>query len=125
MKDSYFDEKNGLWYEKQGEYFWPCIKLPNQPKQEIGIWGKRHRQYLKRYHRIRYCNLLTSGQLNAYLVDVNSQAEKLFFRLVKELAEREDVTEKLKEENRMVWVQKMNSIQNQAMEIVNQEIIFA
>ena len=118
-------ETNGLWYKKQDEYFLPCIGVSQEQTMRTGIWGERHRQYLKKYRRIRYCNLLTSGQLNAYLADVNSQAEKLFFQLVNEFAQKENVTEKLKEEDAITWVQKMNNIRNRAMEIVNQEIIFA
>lgn len=82
-----YNEENGLWYKKQDEYFLPCIEASQEQTMRTGIWGERHRQYLKKYRRIRYCNLLTSGQLNAYLADVNSQAEKLFFQLVNEFAQ--------------------------------------
>ncbi len=112
-----------ITYTQQGEYLLPDLKLPEQPKVEIGIWGKRHLQYLKNHHPIIYTNLLTSCKLTAYLVDIDEQAEDMFFRLVNQLAKQEGVTEQLKAENQMLWVRKMNNIRNQAKEIVNAEII--
>lgn len=94
------------------------------PKVEIGIWGKRHLRYIKQHHKIRYTNLLTSCKLTAYLADIDEQAEELFFRLVNQLAEKEGVTEQLKADNQMLWVQRMNNIRNQATEIVNAELIY-
>ena len=99
------------------------LKLPEQPKVEIGIWGKRHLKYIKHRRPILYTNLLTSCKLTAYLI--NEQAEKLFFRLVKQLAKKEDVTEQLKADNQMLWVQRMNNIRNRATEIVNTELIYS
>ena len=90
----------------------------------IGVWGMRHKRYLKQHHKVRYYNLLTSGKLNSYLADIEQQAQQLFLRQVKDLAEKENITEKLKSENQMLWVQKMNNIRNQATEIVNAEIIY-
>ena len=102
----------------------PDLKLPEQPKVEIGIWGKRHLRYIKNQHPIRYTNLLTSCRLTACLADIDEEATKLFDRLVKQLAKQEGVTEKLKADNQMLWVQRMNNIRNRAEEIVNHEIIY-
>ena len=120
-----YNEKNGLWYEVQGDYDHPCLKLPKEESRHIGIWGQRHLRYLKQYHRVCYYILLTSGKLNDYLADIDRQAEELFSRPVKQLAEKEGVTEALKAENQMLWVQKMNSICNTAMEIVSNDLIYA
>ncbi len=113
-----------ITYTQQGDYLLPDLKLPKQPKVEIGIWCKRHLRYLKNHHPIIYTNLLTSCKLTAYLADIDKQAENMFFRLVKQLAEKEGVTEQLKAENQMLWVQHMNSIRNQVTEIVSNEIIY-
>ena len=109
-----YDEKNGLWYELQGDYYLPCLKLPEEPEVHIGIWGQRHRRYLKSHRRALYTSLLTSGKLNDYLTDLNEQAEAMFSRLVKQLSEKEGVTEALKSENQMLWVQRMNNIRSAA-----------
>ena len=119
-----YDEKNGLWYELQGDYYLPCLKLPEEPEVHIGIWGQRHRRYLKSHLRALYTSLLTSGKLNDYLTDLNEQAEAMFSRLVKQLSEKEGVTEGLKAENQMLWVQRMNNVRNVAMEIVSSELIY-
>lgn len=119
-----YDEKNGLWYELQGDYYLPCLKLPKEPEVHIGIWGQRHRRYLKSHRRALYTSLLTSGKLNDYLTDLNEQAEAMFSRLVKQLSEKEGVTEGLKAENQMLWVQRMNNIRSAAMEIVSSELIY-
>ena len=100
-------------------------KLPEERTAYIGVWGQRHLRYLKQYHRVCYYILLTSGKLNSYLADIDRQAEEMFPRLVKELAEKEGVTETLKAENQMLWVQKMNNIRNAAMEIVSNDLILA
>ena len=118
-----YNEKNGLWYELQGDYYLPCLKLSEEGEVHIGIWGQRHLRYLKQYHRVRYYNLLTSGKLNGYLSDLDKQAEEIFSRLVEQMAEREGVTEKLKADNQMKWIGKMNNIRNRAMETVNKEYI--
>ena len=112
-------------YTQQGDYLLPDLKLPEQPKVEISIWGKRHLRYIKQHHKIRYTNLLTSCKLTAYLADINEQAEDMFFRLVKQLAEKEGITEQLKAENQMLWVARMNNIRNRATEIVNAELIYS
>lgn len=119
-----YDEKNGLWYELQGDYYLPCLKLPEEPEVHISIWGQRHRRYLKSHRRALYTSLLTSGKLNDYLTDLNEQAEAMFSRLVKQLSEKEGVTEGLKAENQMLWVQRMNNVRNVAMEIVSSELIY-
>ena len=115
---------NKITYTKQGDYLLPNLKLPEQPKVEIGIWGKRHLRYIKQHHKIRYTNLLTSCKLTAYLADIDEQAEDMFFRLVNQLAEKEGVTEQLKADNQMLWVKRMNNIRNRATEIVNAELIY-
>ena len=120
-----YDEKNGLWYELQGDYYLPCLKLPKEESRHIGIWGQRHLRYLKQHRKVLYSELLISGKLNDYLADLNEQAEAMFSRLVKQLAEKEGVTEALKAENLMLWVQKMNNIHNAAMEIVSNDLIYA
>ena len=125
MDKHIYDEKNGLWYELQGDYYLPCLKLPKEESRHIGIWGKRHLRYLKQHRKVLYSELLISGKLNDYLADLNERAEELFSRLVKQLVEKEGVTEALKAENLMLWVQKMNSIRNTAMEIVSSDLIYA
>ncbi len=119
-----FDNSNGLWYELIGDYYIPCLTLPPEEDQTIGIYGQQHLRYLKEYHRVTYTNLLTSGRLKGYLADVDKQAEEMFSRLVKRMAEREGITEKLKAENQMLWVGKMNAIREAATEIVNNDIIY-
>ena len=118
-----YDENNGLWYELQGEYYLPCLSLPPEDEKPIGIWGQRYVRHLKQRHKILYINLLTSGKLNSYLADINKQAEEMFLRLVKQMAECEGVTEQLKAENTMEWVQRMNNIRSSATEIINTDLI--
>ncbi len=125
MENRFFDKKNGLWYEKQGDYYLPCLELPKEENEHIGIWGQRHLRYLKQHRRVLYTNLLTSGKLNSHLAEVDKQAEDMFFRVAKQLAEKESVTEKLKAENQMEWVGRMNNIRNRATEIVNSDLIYA
>ena len=120
-----YDEKNGLWYELQGNYYLPCLKLPKEESRHIGVWGQRHLWYLKQYHKVSYYILLTSGKLNSYLADICNQAEELFFRLLKQMAKAESINEQLKVADFMAWVSKMNNIRNQAIETVNSEIIYA
>ena len=117
-------EQNGCNFEIQGDYQLPCIATKKQNELYIGVWANRHKQYLKQHHRIKYYNLLTSERLYHYLADIEEQAEAMFSQLVKAFAEKENVTEKLKAYNPMLWVRKMNNIRNRAMEIVNSEVIF-
>lgn len=124
MEKKIYDEKNGLWYELQGDYYLPCLSLPEEEQKPVGIWGQRHLRYIKEHKRAFHTNLLTSCKLNSCLSDIDEQAEEMFSRLVKQLAEKENVTEKLKAENQMEWVRKMNNIRNKAMETVNTEMIF-
>ena len=119
-----YDEKNGLWYELQGDYYLPCLKLPKEESRHIGVWGQRHLRYLKQHRKVFYSELLISGKLNDYLADLNEQAEELFSQLVKQLAEKEGVTKALKAENQMLWVQKMNNIRNAVMEVVSNDLIY-
>lgn len=114
-----------ITYTQQGDFLLPDLKLPEQPKVEIGIFGKRHLRYLERKRKILYTNMLTKGKLTAYLADIDEQAENMFDQLVRQLAEREGVTEQLKANNQMLWVKKMNSIRNRAEEIVNHELIYS
>lgn len=125
MEKRIYDEQNGLWYELQGDYYLPCLSLPEEEQKPVGVWGQRHLRYIKEYKKAFYTKLLTSCKLNSYLTDIDMQAEKMFSRLVKQLAEKENVTENLKVENQMLWVQKMNNIRNRATEIVNTEVIYA
>ena len=125
MENTIFEEMGGT-YVRQGDYFIPCLTLPAEKENKpIGVWGKRHKRYLREHKRATYTNLLTSGKLNSYLADIDEQAEEMFFRLVEQMAEREGVTEELKVENFMQWVQKMNNIRNRAMEMVNADLIYA
>lgn len=122
---SLFEQLGGT-YTLQGDYYLLDLALPAEEEtQPIGIWGQRHKRYLQDHKRVTYTNLLTSGNLNAYLADINEQAENMFSRLVKEMAKMQGVTEQLKTKNQMVWVGKMNSIRNAAIEVAKKEIIFA
>ena len=124
MAKTIFEEMGGT-YTRVGDYYLPNLKLPEEEKRaKIGVWGMRHKRFLKENHRVLYANLMTSGKLVAYLDDIEQQATAMFLRLVKELAENENITEKLKAENQMLWVQKMNNIRNRATEIVNSELIY-
>ena len=118
-------EKQGGTYTQVGDYMLPDL-LPAEEEKEvnIGVWALRHKRYLKQNHKVFYYNLLTSGKLNSYLADIEQQAQNLFLRLVKELAEKENVTENLKATDQMLWVRKMNNIRNRATEIVNADIIY-
>ncbi len=118
-------EQNGGTYTQQGDYLLPDIKLPDESEYEIGVWRNRRRQYLKQHHRIKYYNMLTQCTLYPHLADTERLAQKMFDRLVDELSEKEGITEKLKAENPMLWIQRMNNIRNRAMEIVNTDLIYA
>ncbi len=123
MEKSLFEQMGGT-YTQVGDYLLPNLILPEQQDQSIGVWGQRHARYLKQHHKIIYMNLLTSGKLNNYLVDIDNQAENLFLQLVKQLAESEDITEELKAKDQMEWVVQMNNVCNRAREIVNSKLIF-
>lgn len=123
MEKVIYDEKNGLWYELRGDYYIPCLKLPEEEQQHVGVWGQRHLRHIKQNSKVLYLNLLTSGKLNEYLADLDKQAEEMFSRLVKQMAEREGVTEQLKAVNQIEWIAQMNSIRQRATEIINHDII--
>ena len=124
MAKTIFEQMGGT-YTRVGDYYLPDLKLPEEEKQaNIGVWGMRHKRFLKENHRVLYANLMTSGKLVAYLDDIEQQATAMFLRLVKELAKIENVTEDLKATDQMLWVQKMNNIRNRATEIVNAELIY-
>ena len=120
-----YDDKNGLQYELQGDYYIPCLILPAEKEQPIGLWGQRHLRYLKEYRRVTYITLLTSGRLNDYLADIDRQAQERLFLLTKQIAEQENVNEQLKADNAMLWVQKMNEIQSRVRDIIFSEIIYS
>jgi len=125
MKQHYIDEKTGISYTLQGDYYLPNITLPVEENKPIGILGQRHLRYIRQHRKVFYTNLFTSGKLNSYLSDVDEQAEDMFFRLVEQMVKREGITEKLKSEQPMEWVGKMNALREAATEIVNAEVIFA
>ena len=120
-----YDDKNGLWYELQGDYYIPCLILPAEKEPPIGLWGQRHLRYLKEYHRNTYTTLLTSGRLNTYLADIDKQAQERMERLTEQMKRAQGITEQLKAENTLEWTQRMNNIRACAKEIVEKEIIFA
>ncbi len=124
MAKTIFEQMGGT-YTQVGDYLLPDLKLPKEEKQaNIGVWGMRHKRFLKENHRVLYANLMVSGKLGVYLDEVEQQATALFLRLVKELSEKENITESLKATDQMAWVQKMNNIRNRATEIVNAEMIY-
>ena len=123
MGKSIFEEMGGR-YEKQGGYLIPCLTLPTEKETVIGIWGQRHLRYLKEYRRVTYTNLLTSGRLNAYLADIDRQAQERFETLIEQMKQAQGITEQLKAENALVWVGRMNNIRACAREIVEREIIY-
>ncbi len=123
MKKNYTDEKTGMDYTLVGDVYLPNL-VSADTNYPIGIWGQRHKEYLKENHKLRYYNLLTSGKLNSYLHDVDVRAKEMYDTLIKQLAENEGITEQLKANDMMAWVQAMNNITNQAREIVNQSLIY-
>ena len=125
MEKYIYDKNNGLWYELQGDYYIPCLTVPAQEERPIGIWGRRHQQYIKKERKPLYMELMTSGRLNTYLADINEQATEQMLLLTKQMAEREGVTEQLKAQDQMLWVKQMNNIRDRAMEIVNHDLIYA
>ena len=124
MTDTLFEQLGGT-YTQQGDYLLPNLALPAEKETgNIGVWALRHKRYLKQHHKVLYYNLLTSGKLDSYLADIEEQAQQLFLRLVKELAEQEGVTEQLKSADQMAWVRRLNNIREQAAEVVNAELVF-
>ena len=125
MEKYKFDENNGLWYELQGDYYLPCLKLPEKEQPHIGIWGQRHLRYLKKHHRVCYANLLTSGKLNGHLAEVEQTALSRIDLMVAQMAKTEGVTEELKARDPMKWVQLMNNLRNAAEETILAELIYS
>ncbi len=123
MEKTIFEQMGGTYHEENG-YLIPNLTLPPEEEKPIGIWGQRHKRYLKEYRKATYATLLTSGKLNSYLADIDQQAEEMFSRLVKQMADREGVTEQLKAENQLEWVQRMNNILSRVTEGVNAELIY-
>ena len=123
MKQFIFDQNNNLWYELHGDYYLPCLTVNETEILPIGIWGQRHLNHLKKHHPTVHISLLISGKLNSYLADIDNQATEMFDRLVKQLAEKQGITEQLKAQDPMEWVQRINNIRNAASEIVLRELI--
>ena len=124
MKQHYIDEKTGISYTLQGDYYLPDFVLPAEGNRSVGVWGQRHLRYLKQHRKVFYTNLLTSGKLRSYLADIDEQAETMFFRLAEQMAQHDGITESLKASDQMAWVQKMNHIRNAARKIVYAELIY-
>ncbi len=122
MEKTIYDESNGLWYELQGDYYIPCLAVSAEEEKPIGIWGQRHLRYIRQHRKALYTELLTGGRLNTYLADVNDQAEEQMLLLTQQMDEREGITEELKAQNQMLWVQRMDNIQGRAMEFVNHDL---
>ena len=124
MANILFEELGGK-YERQGDYLIPCLTVLAEEEQPIGTWGQRHLDYLKQYRKVTYTNLLTNGKLNTYLADIDRQAQERFERLIEGMKQAQGITERLKEENALEWVQHLNNIRACARQIVNEEIVFA
>ncbi len=124
MEKRIYNEQTGINYTLQGDYYFPDLALPEQEDKPIGLWGQRYLRYIKQHRKILYINLLTNGKLNDHLADIDKQAEDMFFRLVKQIAEREGVTEQLKADNQMEWVARMNNIRSRVTEIIKNNIIY-
>ena len=125
MEKYIFDRINGLWYELQGDYYVPCLVLEEVYTQPIGMWGRKHLRYIKEHRPALYTDLQTSGKLSSYLAEVDNRAKEMFDLLVKQMAEKQGITEQLKAQDQMLWVRRLNNIRNAAEEVVNAEVIFA
>ena len=125
MEKYIYNEQNGLWYELQGNYYIPCLVLDEEDNQPIGMWGRKHLRYIKEHRPVLHTTLLLSGKLNSHLAEIDNRATEMFDQLIKQLAENEGITEQLKAQDQMAWVQRMNNIRNRTEEIVNAEVIFA
>ena len=123
MKKTIFEEMGGT-YIRHGDYFIPCLTLPEEEQRFIGVWGQRHKRYLKEHKEAVYITLLTSGRLNSYLADIEEQAQERFERIVEQMKQAHGITERLKAENQMEWVARMNNLQSCAREIVDKEMIY-
>ena len=118
-----FNETNGLWYELVGDYYFPCLTVPTEEEQLVGVWGQRHKRYLKEYRPALYNALLLSNKLNGYLADIDQQAQEMMDTIIQQMAEAQGITETMKAADPMAWVGRMNNIRVSATEIVNAEII--
>ena len=125
MEKYIYDSNNGLWYELQGDYYFPCLTLPEEESKPIGVWGQRHKAYLKEHRKATYTTMLMKNKLNSYLADIDEQAQEMYLRLIDEMAKRQGVTEQLKAENPVEWIGRMGNIQSCAREVVNSELIYA
>ena len=123
MEKYIYNEQNGLWYELQGDYYIPCLVLDEEDNQPVGMWGRRHLRYIKEHRPVLHTTLLLSGKLNSHLVEIDNQATEMFDRLVKQMAEKEGITEQLKAQDQMAWVGAMNNIRSAVEEIILSEII--
>lgn len=123
MEKQIYDEKNGLWYELHGDYYLPCLTVPAEDQRPIGVWGQRHLRHIKQHRKALYTELQITGKLNGYLAVLNEQAEAMFSELVEQMAEREGVTEQLKAQNQMLWVQRMNNFKARTEEIIYHDLI--
>ena len=125
MEKYIYNERNGLWYELQGDYYIPCLVLDEEDTQPIGMWGRKYLRYIKEHRPVLHTALLLSGKLNSHLAEIDQRASEMFDLLIKQLVEKEGITEQLKATDQMAWVGAMNNIRNRAEEIVNTEIIYA
>lgn len=125
MEKYIYDESNGLWYERQGDYYLPCLSLPEGEERPIGLWGQRHLRYIREYRKALYTSLQLSGKLNSYLADIDQQAQERLDTIIQQMAEARGIIEALKAADPMVWVGQMNNIRNSAEEIVRNEIVYA
>lgn len=124
MEKYIYDNSNGLWYELHGDYYLPCLVIPEEEIHTIGIWGRKHQQYLREHRSMVYTDLVLSGKLYSYLADIDTQARNKFDLLVTQLAEKEGINENLKEQDQLAWVRAMNNIRSRAEEIVLNELIY-
>ena len=118
-----YDESNGLWYELHGDYYLPCVTMPE--RKPVGIWGRRYRKYLKEHRNTTYTAMMLAGTLDDHLAEIDQQAEDMLDRLIKQMTKQEGITEQLKARDQMEWVRRMNNIRNQAVEVVNNDLIYA
>ena len=123
MEKYIYDENNGLWYERQGDYYLPCLSLPGEEERPIGLWGQRHLRYIREYRKALYTSLQLGGRLNSYLADIDQQAQEMMGTIIQQMVEAQGITEALKAVDQMAWVGRMNNIRANAVEIVNENII--
>ena len=124
MEKYIYNNNNGLWYELQGDYYIPCLVLDEEITQPIGMWGRKHLRYIKEHHPVLYTTTLLSGKLNNHLAEIDKRATEMFDRLVKQLAEKEGITEQLKAQEQIAWMQHMNYIRSSVAEVINNELIY-